>query len=85
MIYAIDLIYKDWIMLLLKSKFLDLKVFFYGFIYFNSLDLQIFNLILFGIETIIVEILKLYLVLATAIILFNFITERYLLTIHFIS
>ena len=28
MIYAIDLIYKDWIMLLLKSKFLDLKVFF---------------------------------------------------------
>ena len=35
-------------MLLLKSTFLYLKVFFYDFIYDNSLDLQIFNL-LFGI------------------------------------
>ena len=36
-------------MLLLKSIFLHFKVFFYDFIYDNNLDLQILNLILFGI------------------------------------
>ena len=36
-------------MLLLKSTLLYFKVFFDDFIYDKSLDLQIFNLILFGI------------------------------------
>ena len=70
-------------MLLLHKRLYFYVFYFYDFIFDNNL--QIFNISLFGIKTMIN--LNLYLVLVTDIILFSLqsITKQHLTTIHFIG